>query len=166
MNWMTFVGNWRRKVYWWNGDGLKNPSGVSQYGKLTYTDCQELCRITDQCHFFHFRAHNKIAFSSLGMDLAFRSTTKYTLATSSVSKAKNCSFYFYTSFQQSIPWPQAQSVKIKIVHFIFTLPSKTLLSQCIIQCPEFSIISIFASYMKPLWGIFEINMKQLWSRFP
>ena len=34
------------------------------------------------------------------------------------------------------------------------------------QCPEFSIISIRASYMKPLWGIFEINMKQLWRKFP
>ena len=34
------------------------------------------------------------------------------------------------------------------------------------QCPEFSIISIRASYMKPLWGILEINMKQLWSKFP
>ena len=34
------------------------------------------------------------------------------------------------------------------------------------QCPEFSIISTRASYMKPIWGILEINMKQLWSKFP
>ena len=36
---------------------------------------------------------------------------------------------------------------------------------CHCQCPEFSIISIRASYMKPLWGILEINMRQLWSKF-
>merc|ERR1712038_1762714 len=59
-------GDCRRKGHWWNGVGLKNPAGVSQYGKLTYTDCQELCRITEQCHFFHFRAHNKMCFLKSG----------------------------------------------------------------------------------------------------
>ena len=63
---IIFVGDCRRKGHWWNGVGLKNPAGVSQYGKLTYTDCQELCRITDQCHFFHFRAHNKMCFLKSG----------------------------------------------------------------------------------------------------
>ena len=44
--------------------------------------------------------------------------------------------------------------------------SRTKANLPLAQCPAFSIISIRASYMKPLWGILEINMKQLWSKLP
>jgi len=65
-----------RKGFIYGGFPLKNKNGDNYYSGISLDDCQELCRVTEYCHYFNYITSETKCFLTYGMGtkMTFRRT--------------------------------------------------------------------------------------------